>query len=75
MSVIAKSSVAAYLAANLGFLTTAASSIYLISLDGALRVLGVAGLFIGIYINWHFKNKADKRADELHRKAMEPEKD
>lgn len=70
--ILTKNSIAVYLTANLGFVLSAASSAYLIYLDGILRVLGIIGLFVGLYINWHFKHKADKRADELHNKTMEP---
>lgn len=74
--ILTKSTVAVSLTANLGF---AASSVYLIYLDGVFRALGIVGLFLGIYITWHFKHKADKReeeadkrAQELHKKEMEP---
>lgn len=37
-----------------------------------VSMLTCAGFIASVVVNLHFKRKSDKRAEELHNKAMEP---
>lgn len=40
-------------------------------LDDHSKAVGGIGIMIGLIIQWYFKRKSDKRAQEAHNKAME----
>lgn len=43
-------------------------------LDDHAQAVGGIGIFLGLFLQWYFKRKADKRAQEAHNKAMEKDK-
>jgi len=44
-------------------------------LDDHSKAVGGIGIMLGLVIQWYFKRKSDKRAEEAHNLAMEKKND
>jgi len=40
-------------------------------LDDHAQAVGATGIILSFVLQWYFKRKSNKRAEELHKKAME----